>query len=56
MTAANAAEKGAQLGIERSAVPSELLVELQRIGFRRFSVPIGRHDELRFLLGRSLKE
>jgi pyruvate,orthophosphate dikinase len=51
--AATAAEKGAPLGIEGSAVPPELLVELHRTGFRRFSVPIGRRDELRFLLGRS---
>ncbi|QIG94161.1 pyruvate, phosphate dikinase [Bradyrhizobium sp. 6(2017)] len=54
--AVTAAEKGAQLGIEGSTVPSELLVELHRLGFRRFSVPTGRRDELRFLLGRSLKE
>jgi pyruvate, orthophosphate dikinase len=54
--AAAAAEKGVPLGIEGSAVPSELLVELYRIGFRRFSVSVRRRDELRFLLGRLQKE
>ena len=54
--AAAAAEKGVPLGIEGSAVPPELLVELHRIGFRRFSVAVGKRDELRFLLGRSRKE
>ncbi|WP_051390137.1 pyruvate, phosphate dikinase [Bradyrhizobium sp. Ec3.3] len=54
--AAAAAEKSVSVGIEGSAVPPELLVELHRIGFRRFSVSIGRRDELRFLLGRSQKE
>jgi pyruvate,orthophosphate dikinase len=54
--AAAAADKGVRLGIEGSAVPSELLVELHRIGFHRFSVSIGRRDELRFLLGRLRKE
>lgn len=54
--AAIAAEKGAPLGIEGSAVPSELLAELHRVGFRRFSVSIKRRDELRFLLGRSQRE
>ena len=54
--AATAAEKGAALGIEGSAVPPELLVELHRIGFRRFAVSTGRRDELRFLLGHSQKE
>jgi pyruvate,orthophosphate dikinase len=52
-TAAVAAERGASLGIEGSAVPHELLLDLHRMGFRRFSVPVGRRDELRFLLGRS---
>jgi pyruvate, orthophosphate dikinase len=54
--AAAAADKGVPLGIEGSAVPSELLVELYRTGFRRFSVAVGKRDELRFLLGRSRKE
>ena len=54
--AAVTAGKGAALGIEGSAVPPDLLVELHRIGFRRFAVPTGRRDELRFLLGRSQKE
>ncbi|WP_454625406.1 pyruvate, phosphate dikinase [Bradyrhizobium cenepequi] len=54
--AAMAAERGACLGIEGSTVPPELLVELHRIGFRRFSVPVGRRDEVRFLLGRLQKE
>jgi pyruvate, orthophosphate dikinase len=54
--AAIAAEKGAALGIEGSTVPPELLVELHRTGFRRFSVSVGQRDELRFLLGRSHKE
>ncbi|GLR91704.1 pyruvate, phosphate dikinase [Bradyrhizobium iriomotense] len=54
--AAAAAEKGVPIGIEGSAVPSELLVELHRIGFHRFSVSVGRRDELRFLLGRLSKE
>jgi pyruvate,orthophosphate dikinase len=55
-TAASAADGKACLGIEGSAVPNELLVELHRMGFRRFSVPVGRRDELRFVLGRSHKE
>jgi pyruvate,orthophosphate dikinase len=55
LAAALAPERGTSLGIEGSAVPHELLVELHRMGFRRFSVPVGRRDELRFLLGR-LKE
>lgn len=50
------AERGASLGIEGSMVPPELLVELYHIGFRRFSVLAGRHDEVRLLLGRSRKE
>jgi pyruvate,orthophosphate dikinase len=54
--AASAAGKGASLGIEGSGVPHELLAKLYRTGFRRFSVPVGRRDELRFVLGRSLKE
>jgi pyruvate,orthophosphate dikinase len=54
--AAVAAEKGAPLGIEGSAIPPDLLVELHRVGFRRFSVPLGRRDELRFLLGRLRRE
>jgi pyruvate, orthophosphate dikinase len=54
--AAMAAERCASLGIEGSTVPPELLVELHRIGFRRFSVPVGRRDEARFLLGRLQKE
>jgi pyruvate,orthophosphate dikinase len=54
--AASAAGKGASLGIEGSGVPQELLIKLHRMGFRRFSVPIGRRDELRFVLGRSHKE
>jgi pyruvate,orthophosphate dikinase len=54
--AALAAEKGSPLGIEGSAVPLELLVELHRMGFHRFSVTVGRRDELRFLLGRLRKE
>jgi len=54
--AGTTAEKGAALGVEGSALPPELLVELHRIGFRRFAVSTGRRDELRFLLGRSQKE
>ena len=53
---ASAAHRGASLGIEGSGVPPELLVKLHRMGFRRFSVPVGRRDELRFGLGRSQKE
>jgi pyruvate,orthophosphate dikinase len=56
MAAASARERNGSLGIEGSAVPNELLVELHRMGFRRFSVPVGRRDELRFVLGRSHKE
>ncbi len=56
MAAAPIRERNASLGIEGSAVPNELLVELHRMGFRRFSVPVGRRDELRFVLGRSHKE
>ena len=48
--AASAAERGVSLGIEGSGVPHELLVKLHRMGFRRFSVPVGRRDELRFVL------
>ena len=55
-SAASAADRGAPLGIEGSGVPHELLVKLHRMGFRRFSVPIGRRDELRFVLGRLHKE
>jgi pyruvate,orthophosphate dikinase len=54
--AASAADRGASLGIEGSGVPQELLIKLHRMGFHRFSVPIGRRDELRFVLGRSHKE
>ena len=54
--AATAAGRSASLGIEGSTVPPELLVELHRIGFRRFSVPTGRRDEVRFLLGRLEEE
>jgi pyruvate, orthophosphate dikinase len=54
--AASAADKGASLGIEGSGVPHELLVNLHRMGFHRFSVPVGRRDELRFVLGRTHKE
>ena len=54
--AASAADKGASLGIEGSGVPHDLLVKLHRIGFHRFAVPVGRRDELRFVLGRPHKE
>ena len=54
--AASAADRGAFVGVEGSGVPHELLVQLHRMGFRRFSVPVGRRDELRFALGRSHKE
>jgi pyruvate,orthophosphate dikinase len=55
-TAASAADAGASLGIEGSGVPHDLLVKLHRLGFHRFSVPVGRRDELRFVLGRSHRE
>jgi hypothetical protein len=54
--ASSAADRGASLGIEGSGVPQELLVTLHSMGFRRFSVPVGRRDEFRFVLGRPHKE
>ncbi|KWV48457.1 hypothetical protein AS156_18445 [Bradyrhizobium macuxiense] len=54
--AASAADRGAALGIEAGGIPHEMLAKLHRMGFRRFSVPVGRRDELRFVLGRSDKE
>jgi len=49
-------ENDAMVGIDGAAVPPELLVEMRRVGFRRFSVSLGRRDEVRFLLGRLQQE
>ncbi|MGY2850713.1 pyruvate,orthophosphate dikinase [Bradyrhizobium sp. USDA 4509] len=52
VAAASAADQGAPLGVEGSGMPGEMLAKLHQMGFRRFVVPVGRRDELRFVLGR----
>ncbi|MBR0939265.1 pyruvate, phosphate dikinase [Bradyrhizobium jicamae] len=54
--ATSAAERGMSVGVEGGGMPHEMLAKLHQMGFRRFSVPVGRRDELRFVLGRSDKE